>query len=82
MDELAREQPNRRVAANWDRAGCGLWRGGEGRGGDLSKWRAHDSTYYGLRWRFRKPRQRGNAFATHPLCLKARMISVTTTPQN
>lgn len=51
----AREQPDRRVAANWDWGPAAA----EGRGArDRSKWRAHDSAYYGLRWRLETPRQR------------------------
>lgn len=58
---LKRERTDRRVAAYWGRAETK----GAARGDRRSKRRAHSSTYYGLRlrWRLRTPRQR---FETHP----------------
>lgn len=58
---LKRERTDRRVAAYWGRAETK----GAARGDRRRKRRAHSSTYYGLRlrWRLRTPRQR---FETHP----------------
>lgn len=64
MFVTAREQPDRRVAANWDRAGRSEAGGGEGIGASGARTTLPTTGYDGA------SKHQGNAFATHPLYLK------------